>query len=278
MPKAAETESDSVDPYAMAFALLVNQTLDSNLRIYVEYRSCCRAGLAPGWDSDNAVQSLVLWKSWEQAGVDPSRVVNVMSALQQLTKLYGSSVTSVEAAAIDVSFSDVCKYGETPCVDFNSLEANGTYGGLTPLELIDAVIRPAMLKQEVEINARVQQALYYGFEIIAFNAMPLISARSYGHRGNLNWALGCESCLMSALGRRYGARERSQLAAPVPVLAATEYSVIVELAEGSAISSYMWMTSGWNRRVDPVMWRLEVRERTSLSTCENAKLSTGRRR
>ncbi|CAK9041041.1 unnamed protein product [Durusdinium trenchii] len=212
MPKAAETESDSVDPYAMAFALLVNQTLDSNLRIYVEYRSCCRAGLAPGWDSDNAVQSLVLWKSWEQAGVDPSRVVNVMSALQQLTKLYGSSVTSVEAAAIDVSFSDVCKYGETPCVDFNSLEANGTYGGLTPLELIDAVIRPAMLKQEVEINARVQQALYYGFEIIAFNAMPLISARSYGHRGNLNWALGCESCLMSALGRRYGARERSQLA------------------------------------------------------------------
>ena len=25
---------------------------------------------------DNAVQSLVLWKSWEQAGVDPSRVVN----------------------------------------------------------------------------------------------------------------------------------------------------------------------------------------------------------
>ena len=69
--------------------------------------------------------------------------------------------------------------------------------------------------------------------------------------------------------------------APVPVLAATEYSVIVELAEGlhlsqnsqkarahkkkarvaaqlhslpgSAISSYMWMTSGWNRRVDPVI-------------------------
>ena len=31
-------------------------------------------------------------------------------------------------------------------------------------------------------------------------------ARGYGHRGNLNWALRCESCLMSALGRRYGER------------------------------------------------------------------------
>jgi hypothetical protein len=29
-------------------------------------------------------------------------------------------------------------------------KANATYGGLTPLQLIDEVVRPAMLKQEVE--------------------------------------------------------------------------------------------------------------------------------
>lgn len=37
-------------------ATLVNRTLQSNLRVYVEYRSCCRAGLAPGWDSDAWLQ------------------------------------------------------------------------------------------------------------------------------------------------------------------------------------------------------------------------------
>jgi len=37
-----------------------------------------------------------------------------------------------------------------------------------------------------------------------------------------------------------------------------EYSGVVELPEGSSVSSYMWMTSGWSSRVDPVMWRLEV--------------------
>ena len=36
-------------------------------------------------------------------------------------------------------------------------EANGTYGGLTPLELIDAVIRPAMLKQEVAAGTATTQ-------------------------------------------------------------------------------------------------------------------------
>ncbi|CAJ1349678.1 unnamed protein product [Effrenium voratum] len=206
MPKAPETEPGTVDPYASAFATLVNSSLDPGLRVYVEYRSCCRAGLAPGWDSqENAVQSLTLWSSWEEAGVSSDRVVNVISSLQQLDK-FGSDVGKVEAAAIEVAFSDVCNGGETPCVDFDALEANDTYGAMTPAELVEAVIRPAMLKKEAAINERVQQALHYGFEIIAFNAMPLISARGYGHRGNLNWAVQCESCLMSELGRRYGAQ------------------------------------------------------------------------
>ncbi|CAJ1378460.1 unnamed protein product [Effrenium voratum] len=206
MPKAPETEPGTVDPYASAFATLVNSSLDPGLRVYVEYRSCCRAGLAPGWDSqENAVQSLTLWNSWEEAGVSSDRVVNVISSLQQLDK-FGSDVGKVEAAAIEVAFSDVCNGGETPCVDFDALEANDTYGAMTPAELVEAVIRPAMLKKEAAINERVQQALHYGFEIIAFNAMPLISARGYGHRGNLNWAVQCESCLMGELGRRYGAQ------------------------------------------------------------------------
>ncbi|CAE7208097.1 TNXB [Symbiodinium pilosum] len=219
MPKAPETQPDSVDGYATEFASqlcragLVNRSLKAELSVYVEYRSCCRSGLAPGWDSqENAVQSLTLWKTWEQAGFNPDRLINVISSLQQLDK-FGTDVTSVEAAAIEASFSDVCKYGETPCVDFSSMEANRSFGALSPAELIDAVIRPAMLKQEAEINQRVQQALHYGFEIIAFNALPLISARGYGHRGNLNWALRCETCLMRTLGRRYGSREQSQLAA-----------------------------------------------------------------
>ena len=38
--------------YPAAEATLVNTTLQSQLRVYVEYRSCCRAGLAPGWDSE----------------------------------------------------------------------------------------------------------------------------------------------------------------------------------------------------------------------------------
>jgi len=212
MPKAVETEPDSVDSYAREFALLVNRSLIDRLKVYVEYRSCCLSGLAPGWNSqENAVQSLTLWKSWEQAGFDPERVINVISSLQQLDK-FGTDVTSVEAAAIEASFSDICKYGETPCTDFNSMEASSAYGALSPAELIDAVIRPAMLKEEAEINRRVQQALHYGFEIIAFNALPLISARGYGHRGNLNWALRCESCLMKTLGRRYGRGEQAQLA------------------------------------------------------------------
>ncbi|CAE7947537.1 TNXB [Symbiodinium sp. KB8] len=212
MPKAVETEPDSIDSYAREFALLVNRSLNDQLKVYVEYRSCCLNGLAPGWNSqENAVQSLTLWKSWEQAGFDPERVINVISSLQQLDK-FGTDVTSVEAAAIEASFSDICKYGETPCTDFNSMEASSAYGALTPAELIDAVIRPAMLKEEAEINRRVQQALHYGFEIIAFNALPLISARGYGHRGNLNWALRCESCLMKTLGRRYGSGEQAQLA------------------------------------------------------------------
>ena len=45
-------------------------------------------------------------------------------------------------------------------------EANRSFGALSPAELIDAVIRPAMLKQEAEINQRVQQALHYGFETL----------------------------------------------------------------------------------------------------------------
>ena len=126
----------------------MNASLSPSLKVYVEYRACCHAGLAPGWDSDNAVQSLVLWRSWEQH-LDAQRVVNVMAALPQLAKLYGSDVAKVEAAAIDVSFSALCKYGEEPCVDFNALEANETYGALSPIELVDRVIRPAMLKQEV---------------------------------------------------------------------------------------------------------------------------------
>ena len=39
----------------------------------------------------------------QQADLTGQSDTKVMSALQQLTKLYGSSVTSVEAAAIDVS-------------------------------------------------------------------------------------------------------------------------------------------------------------------------------
>ena len=34
-----------------------------------------------------------------------------------------------------------------------------------------------------------------------------------------------------------------------------ELSVVVELPMGAEVSDYMWMTSGWNRRVDPVTRR-----------------------
>ena len=127
-------------------------------------------------------------------------------------------------------------------------EANDSYGALGPLELVDRVIRPAMLKQEVvpgtSLNLETYGNLSYErsgdqlggatgsplwlrasrialsaslyserLRVVAFNAMPLISARGYGHRGNLHWALGCETCLMAALGRRYGELERAALAA-----------------------------------------------------------------
>ena len=42
-------------------------------------------------------------------------------------------------------------------------------------------------------------------------SLSLGEARGYGHRGNLHWALRCETCLMQALGRRYGERERAAL-------------------------------------------------------------------
>lgn len=49
----------------------------------------------------------------------------------------------------------------------------------------------------------------------SFVSTSLGQARGYGHRGNLNWALRCESCLMSALGRRYGERPiLKEMAAP----------------------------------------------------------------
>lgn len=151
----------------------MNASLAPKLKVYVEYRACCRAGLAPGWDSDNAVQSLVLWRSWEQH-LEPTRVVNVMAALPQMAKLYGSDVAKVEAAAIDVSPPGHRSGGpwrrgsrrsastarrpawiSTPwrprlwCLGGLFAEANDSYGALGPSELVDRVIRPAMLKQEV---------------------------------------------------------------------------------------------------------------------------------
>eukprot|EP00928_Gymnodinium_smaydae_P034179 TRINITY_DN24290_c0_g2_i1.p1 TRINITY_DN24290_c0_g2~~TRINITY_DN24290_c0_g2_i1.p1 ORF type:complete len:821 (-),score=76.86 TRINITY_DN24290_c0_g2_i1:1077-3191(-) len=47
--------------------------------------------------------------------------------------------------------------------------------------------------------------------------------------------------------------------APLPVSSDTgPISAVVQLADNLEISNYMWMTSGWQRRVDPIMWKLEV--------------------
>mmetsp|Transcript_134092 Transcript_134092/g.428462 ORF Transcript_134092/g.428462 Transcript_134092/m.428462 type:complete len:2501 (-) Transcript_134092:185-7687(-) len=211
MPKAAAVGSGVIDPYASSFAELVRTSLRADLRVFVEYRSCCVNGLAPGWDSqENAVQSLTLWSSWE-ATWNASRVVNLISSLQQVDK-FGTDIGRVEAAAIDVSFGTVCGYGGQPCVAYDAIGAYGTYGNSTSDDLIDEVLWPAMLRQESEVNKRVQQALHYKFEVVAFNAIPLVSARNYGHRGTLNWALQCERCLMQKVGHRYGLEEREALA------------------------------------------------------------------
>ena len=52
----------------------MNQTLQSNRRVYVEYRSCCRAGLAPGWDS-------VAWHRFEDTGFIQSSLEGVKNWL-----------------------------------------------------------------------------------------------------------------------------------------------------------------------------------------------------
>lgn len=211
MPQTTEADAHS---YARSFAELVKAQLNSTLRVYVEYGSCCLNGLAPGWNSqENAVQSLLAWNEWEAVfgEADSKRVVNLISSLQQIDK-FGSDIGRIEAAAIDVAFGTLCNYGEAPCTDYKDIEAPEAYLGFTPRELIDKVMWPAMLKEESKVNAAMQTALHYGLEVVAFNALPLVSARSYGHRGTLSWALQCESCLSDKLGRRYGYEERQALA------------------------------------------------------------------
>lgn len=61
---------------------------------------------------------------------------------------------------------------------------------------------------------------------------------------------------------------------PLEASSPGEYSGVVEFAAGSAISSYMWMTSGWSRRVDPVMWRLEVSDDNSTWTLADLRSTT----
>eukprot|EP00930_Biecheleria_cincta_P036104 TRINITY_DN24783_c0_g1_i1.p1 TRINITY_DN24783_c0_g1~~TRINITY_DN24783_c0_g1_i1.p1 ORF type:complete len:2581 (+),score=311.66 TRINITY_DN24783_c0_g1_i1:162-7904(+) len=211
MPKSSQAAAGSVDPYAAAFATLVLNSLRADVNIYIEYRSCCLNRLAPGWNSqENAVQSLTAWHSWESSGWNASRIINIISSLPQLDN-FGSDVGRVEAVAIEASFGELCAYGQSPCVNYDAKEANSTFGAHTPAQVVDSVLRPAMLKREAEVNQLVQAALHHGFEIVAFDAMPLIAARSYGHRGTLNWALQCESCLQRQLGRRFGHVERRNL-------------------------------------------------------------------
>jgi hypothetical protein len=49
------------------------------------------------------------------------------------------------------------------------------------------------------------------------------------------------------------------------------FSVIVQLPHDAKVTSYMWMTSGWNSRVDPVMWTLEVSQDNQTWTMADSR-------
>ena len=193
-----------------------------------------------GWDSqENAVQSLTLWHSWETAK-DPKhpegasaapRVVATTAAHSGVLNRYGNDMAKVEALALDVSFGDLCTPEELDfdlkndegqgrfCANYDSKSniLRSNFGGLTSTEIVEKVLRPAMLKKEAALVPLVQRALYLNFELIGFNAMPIVEAGGYAHRNTLNSALNCEKCLMHRLGRRYGPSGAAHAAAATGV-------------------------------------------------------------